>query len=141
MIFIRESIAPLVFALCVSVGIYWYSEDWAYQYSDMAVVSPHKSGAELNIDISLFRKNLCPGILERRVFDVNSVKVVDQRIVFSQPSKLGGDKFTVVVQPRKPMAAGAAFIEIRVGSMCNLLQRLWPNYGPGWMSETFEVVD
>ncbi|MCP5087940.1 MAG: hypothetical protein GY952_14195 [Rhodobacteraceae bacterium] len=101
-------------------------------------------------NVKLFRTKVCPYQLENRVWVVREgrdpLKVADTSLSLSQPAKLGENKFTVnrllnLIGEHEAPPPGPAYDEVRIGAKCNLVQMLFPNWGPGWIRTDFRFIE
>ncbi len=115
-------------------------EPYPYRYVNVTVLEPvHEGDVVINVGVDLFRNRLCPYTIERTVYDSGDNKRFDDRDTFSAPKKLGAAQFGAPILLDSPIDAGQAIYSVRVGSMCNILQRIFPSWGP-WYNATFEVL-
>lgn len=139
--FLEATLALFLFAVVV-LPIYWWWQPSPYEFIRVEMADQQPVAGPVTLTATVFRKQLCPYMLERRVFDATGRKVFERSEVLTTPNVARvAVKFPVALPIGPPPAApGPAYDEVRVGSMCNLLRRFYPLWEP-WIITPFEFVE
>ncbi len=130
-------IAWIVYALYAS-----YHEPSPYRAIEVSIDGPVLITAQTRVpvDVTVIRAKLCPYYIERRVYDATFDKPFDRREVFSTPDKLGREDFRASIEMEFTPEPGPAFYEVRVGSACNWIQWMFPQWTQ-WQTVDFEFIE
>ena len=128
----------IVFILgLVAAGLFHVSklanEPYPYERVDL-LVGPVAISKTVPVQVSIARTKLCAYEIEWLVYDADRQKW-DATDSFATPLKLV-DEFKAPVTVDFDPVNGPAEYNVRIGSKCNWVQRIWPNFGP-WYTEGF----
>lgn len=134
-------ILAAAFTAVVTVYGLWYAEELPYLELDAKIVKPVSFGDEyLNIDVNVVRSKLCPYKIEREVIGSDAVKYFDELASFITPDKVGREMFSAPIRLSAPIKSPEIFYQVRIGAMCNPLQRVFPNW-TSWIRSSVKVQE
>lgn len=115
-------------------------EPQPYKYIELRAFDAYQGDDILHVEIDIHRTQSCPYMIERTIFDSKNIKLFDSREVFSEPQVVGApETFGAPVRMRGPVPnLGRAVYSVRIGTMCNFVQRAFPNWGE-WYRVPFQV--
>lgn len=88
---------------------------------------PVRPGDDLRIKYHVTRFRSCEALIDRTLFDADSVRVVLDDLAFSgAPGPLGESSYVAVIPLPRNFAQGQGQYRVVTRYVCNPLHRLWP---------------
>jgi len=134
---IEMSIA-VVFFSALSIGSYWFFEPSNYALMILKSSTFPSTPTIIRYRVVVNRIKLCPFRTEATFFDALGTKRLDAVLPRTTPETLGHVEFETARMLDTKAALGPGAYRARIGSMCNPLRRIFPQWGD-WNNLEIEI--